>query len=439
MSKKIQLVRPPLDDWYTVDQINDLVSIPIGLCLLSGGFGNVDVDIQIIDGMNKPLKETLDRLDGDIVGVTDMYSSHRNALKILEKVKSEGGTTVIGGPNVNHIGNRIVRNNEYVDFAVIGDGEEAFPLIVSGIDPRTVPNLVYMKNGAPVINRGRSVPLTTLYDLKGVDTNDIDVSKPISLSSIRGCIKAEKGGRCSFCSMDHELKVMDPDLVWKQIRSLYEEHGFQSFLETGDSFFVGNYPKRLLESRPTDLSRLSFGRVYVSPDQINEENAMLLRSLNTEYVFMGIETIDDDILRCANKSYTKEDIERAIKTLDKHGIMLHVPFMYGLEGETLESMEKNYAFAERMVNKNPSIRLCVSFAIPLPGSKLFHNLQTNTDASKEYDGDLDDDDSFNYQKLVELHLRYRTNVNYKTTMEYVNRTKGLISTRGDATSFHIND
>lgn len=438
MQKKVQLIRPPLDEWYNVDQITEFVSVPTGLCLVSSSAKDVDSEIQIIDGMNASLEEILDRIEGDVIGVTDMYSSHGNSMRILEEAKKQGSTTLIGGPNVNHIAGRILANNPFVDYVVVGDGEEAFPMLLSGDGLNGIPNLAYRANGRVVSNEKRSVPLNRLFNLNGLTTlGGIDKKKPIPISSIRGCIKALKGGRCSFCSMDSELKLMDPDLVWEQIGILYQDYGFDSFLETGDTFFVGKYPEKLLESRPGNLDGVSFGRVYASPDQINENNARVLSNLNTRYVFLGIESVDDDVLRCANKGYTRKDIEKAIESLDKHGIMLHVPFMYGLGGENPESMEESYKFAENLTRSHPSVKLLVSFAIPLPGSGLFQNVRTHEKAREEYDGDLDKDDFFNYGELVRLHLKYFTDVDFQQTLDYVNRTKNLIHMRGDVTSFHI--
>lgn len=434
---KTQLIRPPLDKWYTTGQITEFVSVPIGLSIISKNL-RTNVDISVYDGANQSLEEVLTNLDGDFIGVSDMYSTHQNSLAILKRAKEEGKTTVMGGPNVNHIAGRILRNNPFVDYVIVGDGEEALPLLVKGEELEKIPNLVYRREGVVVTNPFGYAPLTTLFDLEDISNINIDPTTIMPLSSIRGCIKAEKQGRCSFCSMTNKLKLMDPQLVWEQIRILHESYGLESFQETGDAFIVGNYPRQLLESRPKDLEKITFGRVYASPDQVTPETSDILEDLNVTCVYLGIESLVDGILQDAGKSYRRKDIAPAVQVLEEKGIELHVPFMYGLTGETANSMEETFRYAQSLIRRHPSIKVCSSLAIPLPGSTLFREISQNEGARKEYNGDIERDDIFDYQSLVRLQLKYFTSVNYTKTFSYVQKTKALVQDKSNVTSFDVN-
>ena len=123
---KVQLIRPPLDDWYqdsTPGQLDKYISPPIGLALIAKALIKHDVDVEIIDGMSKDLDYLLEKIDADVVGVTDVYSFHLNALSVAKKAKQKGAITLVGGANVTHIAPRILANHPYVDYAVVGDGE----------------------------------------------------------------------------------------------------------------------------------------------------------------------------------------------------------------------------------------------------------------------------------------------------------------------------
>ena len=86
---KIQLIHPPADSNYNSREAKWLRSAPIGLELIASALDS-DVDVEIIDGSNLSIDEILEKIDGDYVGVSDWYSKHGNALRILEKAKEKG-------------------------------------------------------------------------------------------------------------------------------------------------------------------------------------------------------------------------------------------------------------------------------------------------------------------------------------------------------------
>ncbi len=433
---KVQLIRPPVDDWYTPTQLTDFFSAPTGLCLIASDLNH---PTKILDGNLLTIDKILEKINGDIVGVSDIYSSHENSLKILKKAKEKGSITVLGGPHVNYLAERILKNNDFVDYVIVGDGEESFPKLVNGESLDKIPNLVYRKDNKIIRNKREYVRLNHLFDLENLENLDYYLKKPASLSLIRGCIKAEKKERCSFCSMDNKLKLMDPDLAWHQIRILYEKYGIDLFMEAGDTFFVGNYPEKLLNARPNDLEFIITKKVFARPDEINDKNIEILKALNVEYVFIGIETMNDRLLRIANKGYYVNDIKNAINLARNSGVKLHVPFIYGLSGETRETAERNYEFAKHLVESFSGIKIISSTAVPLPGSELFQQLMFNPNSIKDYPGDIHNDDVLNYAALVKLQIKYNTQITFEYALEMVEKTKDLIEDDSFKTSFDINN
>ena len=420
---KIQLIHPPADSNYNSPEAKWLKSAPIGLELIANALGD-SVEVEIIDGSDLSINEILNKIDGDYVGVSDWYSKHENSLKILEKAKEKGATTVIGGPNATHLSTRILQKHSFVDYAIVGDGEEAFRRLVTGESVENISNLVYRQGECITKNPTENVRLNRLFNLEHIVNPDYDRDNPFPLSSIRGCIKAENDERCSFCSIDHKLKVMRAESVWEQVDLLNSQYGFDYFFETGDSFIVGSYPELLLKSRPEHLKDIEF-RIYASPDQINETVINTLTKLNVKEIFLGVESVDENVLRQAGKRYSRDQIDKALDRIYEAGIEAQVPFIYGLPGETTESMESSYQYARELMAKHPQTKLLVSTPIPLIGSRLFEELKDDSRVRTEYNGDLDSDDSFNYQELIRLQTRYRTSVKYEDMMQYVIKTRAL--------------
>jgi len=219
---------------------------------------------------------------------------------------------------------------------------------------------------------------------------------------------------------------------------LLNKYGATRFWETGDSFIVGNYPQKLLQARPKHLSHVTW-RVYTSPDQINEEVVDTLVALNCHEIFVGVESVNDEVLARAGKSYRRKDIERAIDLISGRGLKLHIPFLYGLPGETEEIMQENYKFAEKSAARTEQMKAVVSLALPLPGTQLFENLRGNENVRREYQGDLDKDDFFDYRELVRLQCKYFTSITLDQAESYIQKTLDLFPWEGEKTSFGINN
>jgi radical SAM superfamily enzyme YgiQ (UPF0313 family) len=434
---KVQLVRPPMN-FCTPGQMEDNTSYPVGLCLLAEIVRekNPGVKVEVIDGHKRPLGETLGKINGDVVGATCIYSNYDNALAVLEHAKRKGARTVIGGANVTHIGKRILANREFVDFAVVNDGEETLPEIVSGNAGAMTPNLVYRRDGKVLDSEvKRNAPLTTTFDLEDLVDRERWKPKSIPVSGIRGCMKAEKSSLCDFCSIDHKLKVMNPELMWQQARIL-KGYGFDYLWEVGETLFPG-YLNALLKTRPKDMKDMGW-KFYVCADLVNEEFAGALRELGTREVQMGLETPNNNILENINKAARLSDINRAVALLDRNGIDIHAAFMYGLTGETPESAQKTYEFAKSLVSEHPNIKkITTSHAVPFVGTGMFNRLLGSADAGREYAGDLEKDDKFDYEALTRVYDKHFTSVRFDDMAKLVKQTRELMDGRGYGTSFAI--
>jgi radical SAM superfamily enzyme YgiQ (UPF0313 family) len=304
-NKTLWLVCPSSDRTYDGLELKMFKSVPIGLELIAKGteLAVPDCSIKVVDGNVTNLCRILKGISEERphwIGISDLYSNHHNALKIAEHAHLTGATTIIGGPNATHLADRILKNRDFVDFVVRGDGERATSLLVAGEKPINIPNLTYRVDEQVVSNPRHALSLDIIFDLEHLDDLSLyDKNNAIPLSSIRGCVKAEQDKRCSFCSIDHKLKLMNPELVWQQIDLLNSRYGFDYFFEAGDNFLVGDYPQRLLDARPNHLTNIRF-RLYVSPDQINEVSIEVLRQFNP-FIFIGVDSADDLILKRSGK------------------------------------------------------------------------------------------------------------------------------------------
>ncbi|MCU0680261.1 MAG: B12-binding domain-containing radical SAM protein [Planctomycetes bacterium] len=439
MKTKIQLIRPPLDPWYDNLTFTNMVSVPIGLCLIAKKLQEFSSEVEIIDGLNLNIEEIDSLIKAEMVGVTELYSQHLSALEILRRAKEKGATTVIGGPNVNYLAERILENHSFVDYAIIGDGEEAMLKLVKGEKLSSISNLVYRQKNQIIKNSRKEACLNTIFDLDCLSSlKNFSPNNIFPISSIRGCLKAEQSGRCTFCSIEHRLRVMRPELIWQQIALIHERYGVNFFYETGDTFLFGNFIERLLATKPKTLNNIVF-RVYTRPEQITEKNLELLCQLGIKEIFIGTETLSNKILALAQKNYQVTDIKKAVDlVMKKKDLILHLPFLYGLPGETINNMNKTYNYAKKVAQSYSQLKIVTSFPVPLAGSQLFERLRFSSFIKKEYAGNLDSDDFFDYQQLARIQTKHFTNVTYEQLEIIIEKTKALINQKGLLASFGVN-
>ncbi|NVN99615.1 MAG: radical SAM protein [Geobacteraceae bacterium] len=83
-------------------------------------------------------------------------------------------------------------------------------------------------------------------------------------------------------------------------------------------------------------AEISAVRVSTRPDGIGAESVNLLKEYGVSLVELGVQSMDDDVLRRANRGHTADDIRRAFQILHSAGIGVGAQMMPGLPGDTAE-------------------------------------------------------------------------------------------------------
>lgn len=447
--KKIQLIRPPLDDWYKDNnQLAPLVAPPTQLAILAAALHRSGIkNVEIIDGLGKTLEYCFSKIDADFVGCTSKFSFYQNALEICRRAKEKGAITILGGPVVSGKGSddylmasNILHRQSAIDYIIRGNGEISLPMLIDGKDKKDIPNLVYRQGSEVVENKMSFAPLDLTFDFNDIVDFKPNPQSAAIVAGIRGCIKADKTGRCPWCCMIDKCRVMNPALVWQQIRLLKENYGYRFFWESGDSFIVGNYPEKLLAARPDDLADTCW-RVYINPYQVNEKNIKTLVALNLMWVFLGVEDVDDEKLAALNRGYDRRQMEKAIALFEVLNPQppIQFPFMFGLPGETESSAKRKIEYARHLVPRFNKVMLLASVPMPLPGTGFFEWVRHDPQARQMYSqyGDIDNDDQLNYRALVEIQTKLRTEVTLSQLFEFVRETKMIIPNQALTTSFFV--
>jgi len=115
----------------------------------------------------------------------------------------------------------------------------------------------------------------------------------------------------------------------------------------------------------------AFARVD-SVDRLSEDDLRTLKKAGFNWFKLGIETLNEDILDNINKSqYGKEEIKRTVEKIHRCGIDLCANYMFGLPGDSHETMQETLTFATELNCAFPSF-FCT---MAVPGSDLYKEAQ----------------------------------------------------------------
>ena len=191
--------------------------------------------------------------------------------------------------------------------------------------------------------------------------------------------------RCAFCAQEkitgHRETAEDLQAELAAFDSMMENAGDLQATENMIAFFGGSFtgiPKNrmiaLLERANLYLERgMAWGiRVSTRPDLIDEEILTILKHYRVTHVELGVQSMDDEILRLSGRGHTASQTRVSAELLVKHGIVFGGQMMLGLPGS---DEEKELATAKAICDmgaKEARIYPTVVFA----GTELHRMTQT---------------------------------------------------------------
>jgi radical SAM superfamily enzyme YgiQ (UPF0313 family) len=111
---------------------------------------------------------------------------------------------------------------------------------------------------------------------------------------------------------------------------------------------------------------------YVRGDESDEELLTTLKQAGCFLLKVGVESGNQRILNNAKKGYKIENIRKAIKLMMELGFHVHATFVFGLPGETEQTIKQSIEFAKQL---NPTT-VQFSTAVPYPGTEFFDYLSS---------------------------------------------------------------
>jgi len=241
---------------------------------------------------------------------------------------------------------------DYFDSIVIGEGE--------------IGMLEAIRYYGQIIGRKPDMSMLPAEDFSLIDLSKYGISKngkrQATCITSRGCPYS-----CSFCfNMSKNVRKKPIQAVKKELDQLVNA-GFDSIYFLDDVFTINK--ERMEEI--TDYCKVPF-RVTTRANLINEEKISILAKNGCEWLSLGIESGNDDILQFNNKGMYKEDNEVAVRLAHKYGIKTKGFFIIGLPGETEGTANETIDYSLRLRNLGLT-EADFYYLTPFPGTPIWAN------------------------------------------------------------------
>jgi radical SAM superfamily enzyme YgiQ (UPF0313 family) len=282
--------------------------------------------------------------------------------KELKRVKNGNPKLILGGHGASATPEYILEATG-ADAVVVGEAESLFRA-----------NTLHDLSG--VVNNFSKMPINKIpypeWSLFPMEKYTTGIQYPgmtkddriMSVITSRGCVN-----RCTFCyRMEKGWRPRKKEDVDFEMECLNIEYGVNYF-EFQDEVLAPSY-KRLEDIIGFDLGFDYKFACSLRVDEITEDVCQLLKERGCQYVTIGFESMNDDVLAEYDKNVTSKDNIQAAELMKKYEIPMGINFIWGAPSDTANDLWESMKFIRRYTDycELRTIRPVT----PYPGCQLYH-------------------------------------------------------------------
>ncbi|HHT9155945.1 MAG TPA: B12-binding domain-containing radical SAM protein, partial [Candidatus Tripitaka sp. YC43] len=335
--KKLVLINPHPEVHYGEENVTTLVQMPLNLGYLAA---LTPRDKWTVDVVDETIELAVDYRSGelrfagaDLVGVSAVSYQAPRAYDIAGACKKHNIPVVIGGPHASTVPDEAAR---YADAAVIGEAEGVWGDLLRDLEDGRLKKQYF--GGLTPLERYRD-----LYPDRELLKKKYNY-KYSSIITTRGC-----PNRCDFCAVPlfqgkkyRERPVED---VLKEMAST----SYKGLMFAEDNFYghskKANERARALFKGMTERNIIKdwFGFTALNT-AFDEETLKYMASSGCLGILIGIESLDEEVLRGINKHINLrigvENYRKGIENLHRNGIVCWGSVIFGADGDTKDNFKR---------------------------------------------------------------------------------------------------
>lgn len=332
--------------------------------IFSGGLSINNKFLSRIVSIDKDIVKRTIELRPDLVAFSAHTGNYRWCLNIAQTIRKLSDVPIVfGGVHTTAVPDRVL-SNDFIDFAVIGEGE--FPMLdlIEHLEKDAgcqelldTPNICFKYQGNLHINNPR--PYIRDLDALPFPDKDLFYKKVPSfeenywITTSRGCPY-----NCTYCSNDvyHKLYCKEkqhirrrsPNNVIEEL-SYFKKRGKVRLIVFSDDVFTvsKHWLEDFIEQYKSKISLPFFCSVH--PLNITKETAFLLKEGGCWMVAMGVQSGSERIrTEVFNRRGSNEQIIKAISYIKDMGIKISVDNIFGAPSETEDDLKQGLDLYNRV-------------------------------------------------------------------------------------------
>ncbi|MBM3162862.1 MAG: radical SAM protein [Chlorobi bacterium] len=298
-----------------------------------------------------------DAVHWDLVGISVQTGMARKAFELADRLRGQGVIVILGGAHVTLFPDSC---RAHADILVHGEADDLWKEVLEDLKAGTL-KTDYRSDRFPDLSLARPVSKSALVKNRYFTTNLIQTG--------RGCPY-----NCDFCNVHvlngHSLRRRSvSDIVDEVAR--FRKQDRRIFFFVDDSINADPAYAEELFRRLVPLQVSWFGQATTTLGQQPRLLEVFARS-GCRALLVGIESIEPESRNAHRKTQSRvTELAAAIKNIRSAGISLYGSFIYGLDGDTLETPAAILDFVRETGLDVPGINILR----PTPGTRVFERLR----------------------------------------------------------------
>jgi len=365
-----------------------LIFPPLGLMAVAAIPHSRGMDVQILDSnvMSKEdIKERIQTAKPDLVGFTSFTGPMlKSALELSHFVKRHTGARVVwGGVHTSILPEQTLRN-DCIDIAVLFEGEQTFMDLIEHMDtPEKVPGIMFKRDGEIIATPRRGLipdlgvlpPLPwPLVDAEKYVIPWAQAKRTLPIITSRGCPFG-----CSFCYNqvfnEQKWRGFPLERIKEEINYVQDTYKLDGLRLDASDQFIGPGKQGLASAmeivKHAGQRNLKWA-AQVRTDQMDRDVLREFADNGCNYIFYGIETGSERILKQLNKKVSLDNIREVVAMTHDIGIKSAAGVMYDLPGETMDDFRQTVRLIKKL-----SILVRFSAVQPYPGTQIYDYAREN--------------------------------------------------------------
>lgn len=171
--------------------------------------------------------------------------------------------------------------------------------------------------------------------------------------------------QCIYCRQDkianQSMKPVSASFIKETLETAMKSPRFSSAGTKEVAFYGGTFTniprtkmKDMLGAVAPYLKKGLFNSIRVStrPDCMDGDRLELMRSYGVTTVELGVQSMDDTVLKLSKRGHTSGDVINAVDLLKRHGFRVGVQLMPGLPGDSEDIFNRTI---DRVIGLNPDM------------------------------------------------------------------------------------